>query len=97
MFEHPRGAVHMLRYRVDFYPLIPHTYYMSDYNTQADNTIFGGFGEFVDTPDMTADEWAEHDAQVAAEIAAHDAEMNALYAEAYGDVFMSQFDEPDFF
>lgn len=76
---------------------MPHTYYMSDYNTLADNTVYGGYGEFLDTPDWTDEEWAAHDAQVRAEMDAHDAEMDAMYAEAYGDVFMSQFDEPDFF
>lgn len=56
---------------------------------------FGGYGEFVDTPDYTAEEWAEHDAQIAAEMAEYD-DTADLYWEAEADLIMAQYDVPDF-
>ena len=42
---------------------------MSDYNTEADNTIYGGYGEFdlSHTDSWTDEDWAQHDAELAAE------------------------------
>jgi hypothetical protein len=73
---------------------------MSDFNTQADNTIFGGYGEFDNfdvTADWTAADWAAHDADVAAALDAHDAEQERInfYWETEAEVRLAYYDEPD--
>lgn len=66
---------------------------MIENSTPMNENAFGGYGEFVDTPEWTAAEWAEYDAQVAAEMADHDEMMRA---EWEAEAIMAQYDVPDF-
>lgn len=59
---------------------------MSEFNDH-ETSIYGAFGEFQ-PQNMTDEEWAQYDADVAAEIASHDELMDDYWPSAedfYGD------------
>lgn len=63
-----------------------------------ENTPYGSYGEFdhYGTLDWTEADWADYDAQVAAEMAAADAhedEMLRAQAEYEADAYMSYYDD----
>lgn len=97
LLQNPRGSSHIVRRwkkSVDTAGGITYYLLMSDFYTSADDTAYGSYGEFVDTPEWTADEWADYDAQVAEDMASYDA---AIAAEWEAEAIMAQYDEPDFF
>ena len=89
----------MLRFSeipVDFSAARGYAYSMMIENsTPMNENAFGSYGEFVDTPDWSTDEWAAYDAQIAEEMAEYDNTQD-LYWEAEADLIMAQYDVPDF-
>lgn len=55
---------------------------MIENSTPVSENAFGSFGEFVDTPEWTDEEWAEYDAWLAEDIAKWDAEHEDEWMDA---------------
>jgi len=59
---------------------------MTNFEAYPDNTIYGSYGEFTDgLENMTDEDWAIYDAQVAEDMARYDAE-NAWDTDLYVDL-----------